>query len=144
MSNALTELTLTDAFIAGTDTDPLLIMFVAEKGFHAYGVDFSGSERWHFTDGEALNLSGSISHAVGPDGSIYVVGYYNTAPICIGPDGVLKWKAHNDRPDIYHPWKIQLTDTGIEVFYNPSEEHEGMHNVAIYDYNGVMQQVIQK
>lgn len=144
VSGPLSELTLTDAFMAGTEQDPLLVMFVAGKGFHAYAADLTGTERWHFTDGEALNLSGSLSHAVSADGTIYAVGYYNNAPLCLNPDGSLKWKAQNDRPDIYHPWKIQLTDTGVEVWYNESDQYEGMYNVAIYDFNGMLQQIIQK
>lgn len=144
VSGPLSELTQTDAFIAGTEQDPLLVMFVAGKGFHAYSADLSGVERWHFTDGEALNLSGSFTHAVDTDGSIYAVGYYNNAPLCLGPDGSLKWKAQNDRPDLYHPWKILLTESGVEVYYNESDQYEGMYNVAIYSFDGILQQIIQK
>lgn len=143
-SDALTELTQTYAFIAGTAQDPLLVIFVAGKGFHAYDIGPWSELRWQCVADEALAVSGGLSCQVDAGGNIYACGFSNSAPICIGPDGSLLWAAQNLRADVYNPWKLELSETGLNVYYNELTDYPGICNVASYDMGGNQVQVFQQ
>ena len=143
-SDSITELTQTQAFIAGTEHDPLLIIFVAGKGFHAYDIGPWSELRWQCVRDEALAVSGGLSWQVDATGNIYACGFYNNAPICIGPDGSLLWAAQNPRADVYNPWKMELTESGLNLYCNELPDYPGICNVASFDLSGSLVQVFQQ
>lgn len=131
------ELHPTGAFIAGTAEKPQVVLFTSGKGFTAYDVGEWHDVQWACREGEALNVSGGISAAVDADGTVYVIGYYNRAPICISPEGQLLWTGQNEHENIYWPWWIDVAEDHIEVYFDtPAEEETGLCDVISYGKDG--------
>ena len=74
-----TELALVEGFFAGTPARPLVMLYAYGDGLTAIDPA-SGAEVWR-VGSEQVNLGGSITHAVGADGTIYVGGYYGPEPV---------------------------------------------------------------
>ena len=108
------ELPATSAFFAGTADSPALIVFVSGKGFAAYTLGKEKRLRWTL---ETDAVGGGLSSAVREDGTIYTVGYYNTAPVCISDAGQLLWQGVNDDPACYWPCQLEADGEGVRVTY---------------------------
>ncbi len=130
------ELHGVDAFIAGTEETPLLVLFCAGQGFTAYGVDGWGIEKWAVEDEAAKRVSGGITTAVDADGTVYAIGFHDAAPICISPEGSLRWAAVNDRPDVYWPQSIRILEDRIQVYYETPVDSENMCDVLSFTKEG--------
>lgn len=128
------ELYGTGAFIAGTQDAPLVVLFVSGQGFTAYGVDGWGTQRWAVKDEAAQRVSGGLTAVADADGTIFAIGYYSSAPICISPAGKLLWAAENDNASVYWPTDIVIGETAIDVYYDtPEEGSDDMCDVITYD-----------
>lgn len=134
------ELSCTDAFIAGTAMAPVLVTFKAGQGFTAFGIDDTWTGvLWECTDPAARNVSGSICHAVADNGTIYVCGYYDAAPIAISASGSLLWKAQNEDSNVFWPYRIQLSDDSVNVLYDSCDWSDSLCYQVKYDKAGVKQ-----
>ena len=134
-SGELTELYLTEAFIAGTTAKPQLVLFAVGKGFTAYDIGEWTDVAWqNVTEGK--EVSGSISYAVDADGTVYVLGYYDNAPLCINPDGSTNWLAVNTNSDIYWPYLVYIGSDYIEVFYDSCMENSELCYCVRYSKDG--------
>ena len=133
-SNYVTELTLTDAFIAGTADKPVLVTFAVEKGFTAYGIGPWTDELWHNADSE--KLSGSITTAVDKDGTIYAIGAYNYSLLCVNNEGETVFTTDHFNANIYWPYHIELSENVIYLYYDCETGTEGMVYRDTYNYNG--------
>lgn len=130
------ELFATNAFIAGTEESPLLVMFTAGKGFAAYEIGAEKNVRWALQEGAALEVSGDIIAKIDADGTIYVIGYQDSAPVCIAPDGQWKWTAVNDNPEVYWPTGIEILEDRIEVYYDTPLDQGMLCDVLAYGKDG--------
>jgi len=130
------ELHSVDAFIAGTQEAPLLVLFCAGEGFAAYGVDGWGTEKWAVQDEAARQLSGGLVTAVDADGAIYAIGYYNAAPVCISTEGTLRWAAVNDNTSVYWPQSIRILEDRIQVYYETPVDNESLCDVLSFTKEG--------
>ena len=111
MTDYMTELTLTDAFLGGTAQDPLVLVYNSETGLTA--LDFaSGVVRWVVTPGDA-NLGASVSCAVGPDGTAYIGGYYGPNPVAISAAGKVLWHADPKSDDVFWLYELNLLDENV-------------------------------
>ena len=129
-----TELTLTDAFIAGSADMPLLVMFAVEKGFTAYGVGKWTDILWQNEDSK--KLSGSLTYAIGRDGAIYVMGAYDSSLLCVNKEGETEFTTDHFNADVYWPYHIELDQNLIYVYYDCESGTEGMVYRDTYNYNG--------
>ena len=128
-----TELDATDAFIGGTAQDPRVMVFNAYEGLYSLDLE-TGKVVWLLRDSEA-DLGAGISHAVEPDGTMYICGYYGPDPVCVDVDGNVLWHSSSGSDDIYWPYQITIEDRGIVTQYAmmaPDLEGEGR---VIYDKN---------
>ncbi|MBR4236576.1 MAG: hypothetical protein IKR85_11040 [Clostridia bacterium] len=152
-SDYTTELTITHAFEAGTIDAPLMVVFVAHKGLWAYEAAAVKNLRWMVLENDTdtigpdgkypepvLGVGGSPCTAVEKDGTIYMCGYYDSAPVCISSqDGAVLWHAvNNNYNSIYWPYKINLTQTGIEVLYDSYMDGQDKCYVISYNENGIV------
>ena len=122
---AVGELTGLQAFRGGTDSDPRLIWLTRES-LSSYAVDKAHggmSMRWTLDmRGTWWSVGGSACFAADTDGTLYLCGYYNAAPVCVSHNGVPLWRAENEDPDIYWPTDIKITSAGIDVTYEGGGE----------------------
>lgn len=130
------ELFATDAFIAGTEESPLLVLFTSGKGFTAYAIGAEKSAAWALQEGAALEVSGDIIAKTDADGTIYVIGYQDAAPGCISPDGQWKWTGLNGSTEIYWPTDIDILEDHIEVYYDTPLDQEMLCDVLSYSKEG--------
>ncbi|MBR4429340.1 MAG: hypothetical protein IKS78_08270, partial [Clostridia bacterium] len=79
---------------------------------------------------------GSLSTAVGKDGTAYLIGYYESAPLALSKEGVILWRAKNDSDFIYWPYEIELGEDKLEVFYDSFSSSEAYCYCVTYDYDG--------
>ena len=135
-----TELNCTDAFVAGTAEAPMVLVHVSGVGLTALDL-FTGQEKWTLGD-DVVNLGGSLSCAVGEDGTMYIGGYYGPDPVAISADGELLWQSSSvygegDGYPLEFWWLYELelgpegltatydmssSDCGGQVLYNPDGE----------------------
>lgn len=139
-SEEVTELTMTDAFVSGTQ----LVMFVAGQGFTAYDIGPDGGCAWVQTSPEAQQVSGSICWAVGRDGRMYVCGAEDPAPICMDADGSLLWRGDHQAHALVRPWRMVLTATGLDVYDDSCPEEDNCCDVVSYDWNGTLTHIERK
>ena len=125
----MTELNATEAFLGGTVHDPQVIVNNTDLGL--YGIDPATGEVIWKTAGEELSLSGSVSHAVGADGTMYLAGYYGPDPIAVSPDGEVLWRSDAGNEDVYWPYQISVEGDSIVVNYESGNGYD--HYVAVYD-----------
>lgn len=130
-----TELQITDAFVAGTAQDPMIIIFNAEDCMMMIEMVF-GDIVWEKSV-EELPVGGSLVYEVSEDGTIYCGGYYDAGPTAISISGEVLWSAQPDNPDVYWLDKIHIEETYILAEYVTGNEI-GNHVVA-FDKNGVQQ-----
>ena len=141
-TSGITELSLTDAFIAGTDSRPLVMLYNAEVGLWAVDPE-TGVIRWLLSK-ESINLGASISHAVvSGSGILYIGGYYGPDPVAIDANGIVLWQANSGRDDIYWLCKIEATSDGLVCAYGTLGE-QGNPGTVIYDYNGAVKEIVNE
>lgn len=140
VSNVVTELDTTDAFIAGTAESPCLVTFLSGKGFTARAIDDRGTLLWicncanRGTALETVLPGGSLTTAVTEDGTIYAVGYYNEAPVAIDVNGNFLWKGENPDPvNVFWPCEILPSAAGITVLYDSCFNEDDMVYSVTYD-----------
>ena len=109
-----TELTLVDGFLGGVEKRPLAYLYAMGDGLTAYDAA-SGEAAWRVPT-DAVNLGGSITHAVDADGTIYVGGYYGPEPVAISSAGEVLWQAHTGN-DVYWLTDLQVTSEGVLAAY---------------------------
>lgn len=100
-----TELSMVDAFIAGTEDEPVVMAYSADRGLSALDM-YTGKVLWTLTT-EEISLGGSITHAVDADGTMYIAGYYGPDPVAISADGVVLWESDLNDGYIW-PDKIEI------------------------------------
>ena len=135
-----TELNCTDAFVAGTAEAPMVLVHVSGVGLTALDL-FTRQEKWTLGD-DVVNLGGSLSCAVGEDGTMYIGGYYGPDPVAISADGELLWQSSSvygegDGYPLEFWWLYELelgpegltatydmssSDCSGQVLYNPDGE----------------------
>lgn len=136
-----TELNCTDAFVAGTADDPVVLVHVSGVGLTALDL-FTGQEKWTL-GGDVVNLGGSLSCAVGEDGTAYIGGYYGPDPVAISADGELLWQSSSvygegDGYPLEFWWlyKLELVPGGLIATYDMSAGERG--GEVLYGLDGQM------
>ena len=109
------ELPAYDAFIAGSADRPLVVVFESGFGFESYEVGPWSDLIWELKSDAATEVSGGISTALLKDGTTFVVGYYDPAPICISKEGELLWAAENTDTNVYWPCAILANEIYTQV-----------------------------
>ena len=127
-----TELQITDAFMAGTAQDPMIIIFNAEESMMMVDL-LSGEIIWEKSV-EEIQVGGSLTHGVGEDGTIYCAGYYDLGPTAISMSGEVLWRAQPQDPNTYWPYVIEVQDSYILVVYATGTETE--NDVVAYGLDG--------
>lgn len=124
-SEGIAQLTGTNAMMGGTAEDPQLITYVTGRGLVAISVNEpAASVAWEITEGDVTAMSGSTVSAVDTNGNLYLCGSFDDAPMCIDAEGSILWEAENEDPDIYWPYRINIRENTIEVFYDSYHETE--------------------
>ncbi len=126
--DALTELELIDGFFAGTQGNPLFMVYNAEQGLVALDL-LTGREKWSLGT-EEVDLGGSICWAVSENGTLYIGGYYGPDPVAISLDGAVLWEAESGDDDLYWLNSITLTEQGVLASYESSD------TAVLYSYQG--------
>ncbi len=135
-SDHATELYSTEAFIMGSADRPLIVLFLTGYGFTAYPVGYWQDVEWENTSEDAQHVGGSLSTAVGKDGTAYLIGYYESAPLALSKEGVILWRAKNDSDFIYWPYEIRLGENSMEVLYDSFASNQAYCYSISYDYDG--------
>ena len=129
VTDAITELTQTDAFIAGTQDKPLLLMYNACRGLTAIDPA-TGETAWELSKKE-LDLGGSISYGVDANGVAYIGGYYGPDPVAIDASGKVLWQADSGSEAATWLYTLELQSDGIVCNYGSmASENSGC---IIYD-----------
>ncbi len=131
MTDDMTELTLTDAFIGGTAQDPFVMVYNAEKGLTALDI-WSGEARWTLTS-DQVRLGASITWAVAGDGTAYIGGYYGPDPVAIDVRGNVLWKS--DSGGCFWLSQVNLGDEEIACHYDMMSDVDG-GGWVYYRYDG--------
>ena len=136
-----TELDCTDAFVGGTAEDPMVLVHVSGVGLSALDL-YTGQERWTLGE-DVVSLGGSLSHAVGADGTMYIGGYYGPDPVAISADGEVLWQSSSvygegDGYPMEFWWlyALELGPDGLTATYDMSaDERAGQ---VLYSLDGQM------
>ena len=123
-----TELNATDAFLAGPDWEPSLVISNADIGLVM--VDAYTGERIWYLDTDSLPLGGGLVHASDQYGNLYLTGYYTNELICVSMAGQVLWQEEPENPDVYWPYQIRL-EAGCAVVDDDSGYESG-HFVIAY------------
>lgn len=86
-----TELTGVELFLNLQAEEPMVMVHNADFGLIALDAA-TGEEKWILSRGE-ISLGASITHAIAEDGTMYIGGYYGPDPVCISPEGKVKWES---------------------------------------------------
>lgn len=133
-----TELTLTNAFIGGSASDPRVMLYVESEGLSALNIR-TGERIWLLPSSE-VNL-GSICWAVAEDGTMYIGGYYGPDPVAISVDGKVLWQSDSMENGPYWLYKIELTDEGVLASYDMNVDY-GAGAQILYGYDGSLLEYI--
>ena len=125
-----TELNCTDAFVGGTAAEPMVLVHVSGVGLTALDPE-TGSDLWTLGD-DVVSLGGSLSCAVGEDGTAYIGGYYGPDPVAISVDGELLWQSSSvygegDGYPLEFWWlyELELGPDGLIATYDMSADELG-------------------
>ena len=109
---------------------PVALLYVLDGGLFA--VDLAtGESLWTF---DAVDLGGSLTHAVGEDGTVYVGGYYGPDPVAISASGELLWEADSGR-DTFWLYDMEITDEGVVCTYDAIDGAPGPAEIC-YGFDG--------
>ena len=138
VEESIGEVDTTSAFIAGTKDTPCLVTFHAGTGFTARAIDEKGTLLWYLPCEDSIgenNLpGGGLTAAVGEDGTIYAIGFYNANPTAIDNSGHILWQGQNtDTETIYWPYEITVTPAGLAVRYDSGMDLEDKDYMVFYD-----------
>lgn len=115
-----TELTLCEAFIAGTTEKPLVIVNNAELGMTAYDL-INGDVAWTLTEDQAP-ISAALRTAVTWDGTFIYIGYYTSKPVAVSADGTVLWVGEETKK--YWPTQIAIEEGMICIEFE-GEPNQG-------------------
>lgn len=125
-----TELDCTDAFMAGTAAEPMVLVHVSGVGLTALDL-YTGQEKWTLCE-DVVSLGGSLSCAVAEDGTVYLGGYYGPDPVAISADGEVLWQSSavygegDGYPlDFYWLYELELGPDGLTATYDMSADERG-------------------
>ena len=125
-----TELDCTDAFMAGTAAEPMVLVHVSGVGLTALDL-YTGQEKWTLGE-DVVSLGGSLSCAVAEDGTVYLGGYYGPDPVAISVDGEVLWQSSSvygegdGYPlDFYWLYELELGPDGLTATYDMSADERG-------------------
>lgn len=131
-----TELSMVDAFV----NTPAGLVMVYNNDYGLIALDAAtGMEKWTLPCSE-VSLGGSITGAVGSDGSMYIGGYYGPDPVGISADGKVLFESESLYEGEYGPatfyWlhEISVQENGITARY----ENGDMPVKASFDFSGKM------
>ncbi|MBQ7519315.1 MAG: SH3 domain-containing protein [Clostridia bacterium] len=127
---------LADAFIGGVPEDPLLIWYVAGKGFFAYEYGPLLKMRWTLPMSEPLPLSDALARAVDTDGVLYLA--FEDEAMSISQDGQLRWRTSCDDPNIYRPSTIEIGDYYFDVTYENFPDLDNVVTVVRFSKDGFL------
>ena len=134
-----TELDCTDAFMAGTAAEPMVLVHVSGVGLTALDL-YTGQEKWTLGE-DVVSLGGSLSCAVGEDGTVYLGGYYGPDPVAISVDGEVLWQSSSvygegdGYPlDFYWLYELELGPDGLTATYDMSADERG--GEVLYSLDG--------
>lgn len=130
-----TELSCTDAFLAGTAEDPLVMTYIAGKGLSAREPE-TGEVRWTIPV-EDIGNGASLSVAVADDGTMYIGGYYGPDPVAVSMDGEVLWQSSSGSESVYWLHEIELTDEGVVATYDCIDDNQ-TPGKACYGYDGAL------
>lgn len=137
VTDAVTELQQTDAFMGGTADKPILLMYNACRGLTAINPT-TGEVAWELAK-KTLDLGGSICHAVDANGVAYIGGYYGPDPVAIDASGNVLWQASSGSEGATWLYSLELQDDGICCYYvRMANEDSG---TITYDFNGNVKEV---
>ena len=108
-----TELQLLEAFIGGTEYDPLVMIYSAEEGLYAMHP-YTANDMWHIAE---PSLGAGLSYDVAEDGTMYIGGFYGPDPIAIDVNGSVLWQSAAGF-DAFWLFDIEITDEGIVASYD--------------------------
>ena len=136
-----TELNCTDAFVGGAAGAPMILVHVSGVGLTALDL-YTGQEKWTLGE-DVVSLGGSLSCAVGEDGTVYLGGYYGPDPVAISVDGEVLWQSSSvygegdGYPlDFYWLYELELGPDGLTATYDMSaDERSGQ---VLYSLDGQM------
>lgn len=129
-----TELSCTDAFLAGMDTTPCLIVFNAASVLAAYDLN-DGHELWQLPVAQ-LPVGAGLVHALAADGTLYLISHDRSVLCAVSADGQLLWAAEQPGTDVYWPYRIEQYENALVVHYDSGSE--ARHHVVAYSHDGVM------
>lgn len=136
-----TELDCTDAFMAGTAAEPMVLVHVSGVGLTALDL-YTGQEKWTLGE-DVVSLGGSLSCAVAEDGTMYLGGYYGPDPVAISVDGEVLWQSSSvygegdGYPlDFYWLYELELGPDGLTATYDMSADERG--GQVLYSLDGQM------
>ena len=109
----VTELDLTEVFIAGTADKPRVAIYSAEEGLMLIN-SVTGERCWTLS---TVSLGASITHCVDADGTMYITGYYGPDPVAVSIDGAVLWQSSTGNNDIFWPYEMDITEGELEVDY---------------------------
>ena len=125
-----TELDCTDAFMAGTAAEPMVLVHVSGVGLTALDL-YTGQEKWTLGE-DVVSLGGSLSCAVAEDGTVYLGGYYGPDPVAISVEGEVLWQSSSvygegdGYPlDFYWLYELELGPDGLTATYDMSADERG-------------------
>ena len=136
-----TELDCTDAFVAGTAAEPTVLVHVSGVGLTALNL-YTGQEKWTLGE-DVVSLGGSLSCAVGEDGTMYLGGYYGPDPVAISVDGEVLWQSssvygeQDGYPmEFWWLYALELGPDGLTATYDMSADERG--GQVLYSLDGQM------
>ena len=138
-----TELNCTDAFVAGTAEEPMVLVHVSGVGLTALDL-YTGQERWTL-DNDTINLGGSLSCAVAEDGTMYIGGYYGPDPVAISMDGKVLWQSSSEYGeqdgyplDFAWLYKLEFVPGGLLATYDLGMDDQGTEcgGEVVYSLDG--------
>ncbi len=127
-----TELSCTDAFIAGTAEDEMVMAHVSGVGLMALSPE-TGEAIWTLDESD-VSLGGSISAAVDAEGNMYIGGYYGPDPVAISKDGEILW-CSDAGDDFLWLYDVIITDEALIAYYEYAGDSDSTGSI-LYDWNG--------
>ena len=116
----MTELTLTKVMIGGTASDPRVLVYGAGVGLYCLDIE-TGETVWSLSADEA-DFGGSLSHAVGADGTLYIAGWYTPRVTAVDMDGNTLWSADPAETDIFGTVYLEADGDSVLAVYEPDTD----------------------
>ena len=115
-TSEITELNATEAFVAGSEWDRLVMIYNSHVGLAAIDAE-TGEIRWTLGN-DVVHLGASITYAVDDFGTMYICGYYGPDPVAIGMDGTVLWQSDVEDSNVFWPYEIRVVEGGIITCYD--------------------------